>query len=412
MIRCAVEVSIRKVKLKTVEALLGHIVQTLPLVGEGLCKPLRTDYIKALRSALEHQPHVEHITKEEWNGVAVFCVEGIKLLEDQTGPVNGHVSNGDLGNSTPDASRISRSGSHSRVKNGQVPAHAEHRQDIEELVLCLCMLTRVTNAPILDQAQIILTTMFSFVRSISITRLANQDAFKTINQVLARISLELTEVVENAVRGLVPLVKRCWSAKEPALRDEMLLTLIIISPKAVAMIMRGSEDSFRHEVDLLLDALTGSYSRKLEREQLQVDDISFRCRDQAMAECWPLGTRAFQLRTGRPRSESQWTWPFLIAQYASALDASRASISLAHRDRAEIGTSKKLRILDTLEDFIAKTSSSHLATKICALQIICFYVQQRSLSEDTVRSLVEKLLQQASEEHSSVSSWALTGLAR
>ena len=95
-IRFTVEVGVQSFRLKTVRALLQHVIDTLPFAREGYCRPLRDDYIKTLRALFEYTPHVEHFLITEWESAVSFVLGILRsFLESDASPSNGgdhHVS--------------------------------------------------------------------------------------------------------------------------------------------------------------------------------------------------------------------------------------------------------------------------------------------------------------------------------
>ena len=84
--RTAVELGVRKLRLKTVKALLDHVRLTLP-TPDGFCEPLSVDYVKSMRTILDYQPHVEHL-RDTWGVTLAFCLASIGSFQELTAEEN------------------------------------------------------------------------------------------------------------------------------------------------------------------------------------------------------------------------------------------------------------------------------------------------------------------------------------
>ena len=65
VMRMVVEMGVRKLRFKTVKALVEHIIRTLPMSNKVYCEHLLADYFKSLSTVLEYHTHSEHLSGEE-----------------------------------------------------------------------------------------------------------------------------------------------------------------------------------------------------------------------------------------------------------------------------------------------------------------------------------------------------------
>lgn len=122
-LRITVTAGVRKVRAKTVKAVVDHILQTLPTPDGPYCPGLALDYVKSLLCILEYQPHVEHF-RDLWQDVLDFCLEGMapSKLDDDDEHDSGNEPSATAGASlrTPSMSltRRSRAGKVSFAHSG------------------------------------------------------------------------------------------------------------------------------------------------------------------------------------------------------------------------------------------------------------------------------------------------------
>ncbi|KAI9837295.1 MAG: hypothetical protein M1819_000369 [Sarea resinae] len=415
VLRLAVEVGVRKLKPKTVKALGDHITQTLPTANEGYCEPLSLDYAKALRSVLDYQPHVEHYSKAQWTSLVDFCTEGIDLLEDEAASTSSNPSNG-LGSSsmfsntgTPNVpSTRSRSTPRRLDSNGASKLHPKSVS--EELVLCLQRLTLAPNAPQFDRSQAIFDTLLRFLHPTATISRSHQAAFSTINAVLSRARTQHITLTQQFIESLVPLISVLWSTKSSSLKDEMVVTLVYGKEHLLHLMRNDDSHDFRRKVEGLLETLQSDYSKRLERDQLQLDDLSLTISN-ADSEGSPLCLNAFSVRSGSLRPEQNWMVLHINAFLICLLDHSTALEDTS--DNTDLNRpSKRRRTSQRFSDLLRLAKFADTTGRLCALHTIPFFLQEVRLDEAELRDLLGHLVEGVSEENSTVASWALLGLTR
>jgi serine-protein kinase ATM len=420
VLRVAVEIGVKRLKYKTVIALTDHIIQTLPTPGEGHCEPLSLDYTKALRTLLEYQPHVEHFLKDEWAGVVDFCCEGIGLQGDDDLVVN---SKAQLPSAQSGASSSrSNRGSSSRLAI-RPPANRAFSglQPIvrDELVFCLQQLTSAPNAPVLEKAQAVFGAVLSFLGSSSAARGvrgAHHAAFAVINSVVARTRTDYTSLTEDVLREVIPLMSYLWTLKSSSLKNEMIVTLIYGKSQIKRMMLYGNLEDDRAHVESLLEALKSDYSRRLDREQLGLEDISLSKQGDPLCERTPLRLRSCCLRNGSTRSEQSWMIPQLISLLILSLDVSESQISGVTKAISTETSHKRQRTTQLsgghFDELLRETRSPHVGTRICALQALVFALEEREIAEDVLKGTMNRLVAFVSENDATIASWSLLAITR
>jgi len=416
VLRVAVEVGVRKLKPKTVKAVVDHITQTLPTLNEGYCDSLSSDYVKSLRTIVEYQPHVEHMHKEEWRDLVDFCNEGIMLAQGSAGSNNlgpyssQYVLSGTHGSSGKLAGTVAKT----RGDNGtQESANGQTKNNAEELVLCLYQLTSAPNSPV-EKAQAILVTLMDLLQSSATVGRAHQAAFATMNRILARIATNDVSLTQQIVKEVIPLIRRLWPAKSTSLKDEMLITLVLGRSYILKLARAEDGESFGAELEGLLESVQSEYSKRAERDQLQLDDLVLLTRSRAGYKPVPLSIAGVHLRMGTTKSEQNWAIPQTIGFLLSVLETHETA-RLKHDtvdDVVEDSRRKRRRMVQQLDDLLRQTKNSHLTGRLCALQVIPFILDQTVATGNEMSRILDCLLSCISDENGTIVSWAMVGFAR
>jgi ataxia telangiectasia mutated family protein len=407
VLRITVTAGLRTIRAKTVKALVDHIVDTLPMAEGGYCDGLSLDYVKCLRIITEFQPHVEHL-RDTWQHVVDFCLDGISQLYDRSqdealAPPN---SNGSSSRSLS-MSRRSRAGTPKPTSRNQ--ASAVFRREVDDLVACIRHLTRATNVPIVPKAGVILDALVQYLQSTDIIRIAHHDAFASINIILARISDYCIDVTRKTILDLYPVIKELWPAKTSSLKDEMLMTLILTKTHVPALLEHPGRANFKEDLEKLLETLQGDYAKRLERDQLQVDDIEMLWQSPSNKDL--LATPAFRLRRGNISAESHWTTIYMMSLYSHLLDNSkRNSETMLQRDFDDEPV-KRVRTSYIFQDHLRQATMGSAPAQICSLQILSFLPLFSPFTEEQLSQYIESLSTIVTEPNGGVSTWAMLALS-
>src|SRR6195952_4239387 len=266
--RTALELGVRKLRVKTIKAVLEHIISTLP-TPDGFCEPLSMDYIKSMRTILDHQAHVEHL-RDTWSDALTFCLSSLDTFLEVTAEESGNgFSNG--------------SHSTSRTTIGTPFDRSHHRSskyriEVDELVICVRQLCRSPNAPIHEHAQELISTLTHYLQqsSSSSSGRVQVDALAAVNTVIARMSHTSVGLTRQALRNVLPIVASLWIFKSSHLRDEILSLLILTRSYLSDMLRKGTDTDIQAIVRNLLEVLQADYSKRPEREQLRLEDVRLR----------------------------------------------------------------------------------------------------------------------------------------
>lgn len=422
-----VTAGLRKLRAKTVKALIHHIIETLPVPGEqeffeGLSQP----YVKCLSLICEYQPHVEHLkprvkdpgTNEvvrqplNWQDVVEFCIEGIATRQDQAAPEPSPVPNGN-GSSLLRTSTISMSRRSRDVTSQSARSHASSatKSELDDLVICLHHLTRATNAPVPDMAEPILLTLIQYLRASGKGRSSSHFAFATINSVLSRIGPSSIDETHAAILELYPIIKEFWQSRTPILKEQMLITLILTRNHVSSILSLPKHATFAADIENLFEALQADYSRRLERDQLQLNDLHLTCASASQNTSF-LVLPSFQLAGRSEPSENQWSVLHLMAYYGHLLDSKKKATHerLDQNGRGE--ARKRRRPSYMLNDVVRQTTTGINSSRISALQTVSFYASLGHLNSSDIKAILDSVTPVLADQHGPTASWAMVAIVR
>ncbi|KIV99427.1 uncharacterized protein PV09_08859 [Verruconis gallopava] len=405
-LRITVTAGVKRIRAKTVKAVVDHVLQTLPTKEGPYCPGLALDYVKTLRVILEYQPHVEHF-RDLWQQILDFCLEGLSPLREEDDEEKGDVLE------TAGASMRMHSITLSRRSRATTPQLLRPRQtsafraEIDDLVACMYQLVRATNAQVVGNELRIFHALQTFLKSSDSVRLSYTDAFAAINAILARIVTGSTGLTRSIAIHLVPLVKELWTSKSSTLRDEMLTSLVLTKDHVLALTEDPAEILFRSDLENLVETLQLDYSKRRESDQLQLSDLVL---DLSLSPMGMSNLRlpAFGLRRGHLRAESTWTILHLIAAYTSALDNRQIAVNIDPAPDDDIYEgAKRPRITLLFDDMLRSASSSVTGNQISNLQYMCFRAQISQLTKNQIVETLSALCGLMNHSSPHVTQWAI-----
>ena len=415
-LRLAVEVGVRTVKLKTVKSLFDHIIQTLLVPGGNFCDPLALDYAKCLTALLSYQPHVEHLSQKERDRAALFFVECIEKAEIELAEYDA-APGAEVNATTSTINGLSYRSSRSHFKDsgGSQGGRSLAKQIAEEMVACLALLTAVPNANSGDESDTLLAALIGFLKSSTGAGRSHQDAFAAINHILAWTRTEEIDLTRKSVSPLIRLIRNYWSLKSsPTLKDEMLITWIYLRPYTFSAINRGDALTLRSELSGVYGVMKSEYGRRLERDQLHIEDLRLQFDDTSSSHMHKISTAIFRLRYLGIRAESNWTTAYMLASLCDLLGSHGSDDSRSEDDDDDDISQrprKRQRLTDEFDEVLRSSADGTIPSKLCALQTLTFLAQQRSFSYKQVTKAIDRLSASCAEENVTISSWAFLALA-
>ncbi len=417
MVRVVVEIGLRKLRYKTVKALLEHITQTLPTPDAGYCAPLCKDYLKALVTLLEFKAHPEHFLGDEWHEMVDFCLDAVRDLNRVDDLADSALSNRARPLQKPVSRRnhLSRSatpstmGDHGRLSslNASQPAtYPQLRESQLELALCLQHLTSVPNAPLFDRAHIIITTVVDLLVLYPKVSSMQQVLVDCINSIMSRVIAHDTTLALHLMEKVLPLFRRFWDAKDNKMKEPLLILLAygeVLLPRLVSEDTTGDHKAI---LNALVEILRDDYCARRHREQLQLDDLTFVDPTFCMSQA-PLSTSFLQVRTGIHKAEQPWCLISSSAVVLMVLDNS----ATAHEGLANLGEidyqPKRQKLARPLDDTFSFIKGPLPMEKQYALQILVFIFDKMQFDESSLQGHLDLLLPCLSDDDGLIASWTM-----
>jgi ataxia telangiectasia mutated family protein len=409
-LRQIIDSGVRTIKSSTVESIIDSIIEVLPGKDGTLFEPLLEDLSKAMRELLKYQPHVERLSRECWNSAVDFCIEslsGFMLATDSATHDSWSTGVSSRGR-TPIESTDLTGRTSSRDHSGKKQISDKHVHTAEDFVLCLQLLVKASNAPVLDKVVDILNSLLNFLQR-KPTR-GHSAALAAVNFIFARISLHAAQLTKRTIQELLPSLTQMWS--DASLRDEILITLTHTEPHLASLVADRFMEQTTIDLEGLIDVMYADYRRRQESTVLHFledDHLCFRHIGKAQADTHPLHTCAFSLEHEHVRCESLWATISAIARFSFMIDDRKRTLS-QRREDGEESTTKKLRVTRHFHDYLRHVSEPRSNAKRAALQVVAFMVQEGPMDEEDLQSTLERLTACISDENPVHSSWAMVAL--
>lgn len=416
-IRVVVKAGASKLKSKTVDAVVDHIIQVLPTTDGGYFELLADNYFKALSALFECPENAERLKPEVWFNIADFCLRGI---------------NDYLGDPDEESSGLSRpfsglgtgpsSGSMTRTNSrGQNKPSSRINQNISDLFQTVLQLVSAPNAPLLERYTSIAESTMRYLQSQgSSVSQVHQTAFSILNTILRLTRMEQTAFSQSIACKTVPIMSRIWQGRSLAkdemlnrVRDEMFIFMFSI----FLHVERGLKDDKNHEIgsDLeeLLDALRADYTARSERDQLQLDDLELACLDQRI-QTSPFHLDLFQLRPHVTKAERNWALLLIIGILERLVNLGQNLRKTTEYDSAheeDMHPIKRQRTTNSLDRMMSPLKAIDEKSRTAELQILPFVLQECQLSASELVALIAQLHQCTGDKRGNIASWALLAMA-
>jgi len=407
-LRQTVQVAVSNIKIKTVRAIIHHVL-TFSLDPHGeLCEPLALDFIKSLSLVLSYPAHVENLSTQEWEAVCSFCLGQIRncssLVEDAT---SGGASLRVLKQpSTQSSVRTSRSAV--QLSQESSIGRALQKQLLGELVLCLRSMVSHPSAPLPGSCDDILTALLQLLDTSGSTNNTEIDALSAVNCVLRRIRTENVKLSERHTSHLVLTTRRFITAKSTPIKDEISIALVLMEPYIRRMTKRSMpSDDFFHDINGLAELLQNDYSRRAEKDQLRLEDLHLRFSGVADALTLPC----FALRYGNAQAERDWTSVAVIVLFYQS-QSDRDSEVARHNDLGDADSrQKRPRLIRWEDELLRMLKTPSASTRVCALQLLCFRLQLMPSTLEYMTQAIDSLSAHISDDNTTVAGWTLLAYA-
>ncbi|RFU31795.1 hypothetical protein B7463_g4570, partial [Scytalidium lignicola] len=418
VIRITVKAGASKLRWKTVEAIVDHIIQTLPNADGEYCEPISQHYLKALSAVFEHRSNVEHLRVGKWLEVVDFCLHGIELyLEENGGEVDGISPSVGGGESSGFKSLARSSAGHQRL------AGSVSRQNAEDLLHCLMCLVAAPNCPLKKRADNVASNIIHFLQSqgSGVSRM-HQLAFSIVNYVLIVTIADRTSFTQSLTRDLLPIISRLWQGKAIAkdemlnsVRDEMLIVLLTTHLHLERSLRdEGFISDLPSKLMDLLSALRADYARRLDRDQLQLTDLDMTDLGSGTKTNRPFILDIFSVRPHNKAAERNWAILYIIGLLERLVklgtkDHTNSDIDDNNENKQP---RKRRRIEGQYDTLLDPLMSEDRAVQLAALQTIPFVLHHCDLTPSTLTELLNRLSICASDKRENIRSWALLAISR
>lgn len=399
-LRTTITAGVPVIKATVVKAVIGHIIQTLPIAGGSYCEPLTVDYLKTLSAVFQYEAHVEHLLQDDWSGALEFCLDGLAKIGD------------DLDEQTPHSMALTSSSLRSDKSSSAMVGIP-----LEELLECILALVSSSNAPLLGDAAAICDTMVRILTRVQETTKHRVCllALSTINRVLLRCNMDQISLAQSTAQIALPIVAQLWlSSKLPALKDEILIFLITNHLHLEHSIYENGSLDLKRDLDYLVEVLQSEYSNRAEREKLHMDDLSLFISDDTNAIGGTvLELSGIRLRSTDTRAESCWGLLQVLGLLTKLLNSLNQKLEMSPIEEDEMHHRKKRRRTDVTKNvLITQVSNRDALLKMAALQALPFIVQDVTLPDSIYSDLLSQLVDAVNDKDSKIATWAMIGIVR
>jgi len=226
-----------------------------------------------------------------------------------------------------------------------------------------------------------------------------------VNSITARAITEDSRLAQRIILDIIPTIRRLWPSKSLLLRDEMLITLVLSSDIIKAMPQTHSNDDVYSSLSNLLEVISAEYSRRNERDILQLDEMVFSTDQKQQV----MSLDKFHIRAEHTRGTFNWATISVLACLTLTVD------QLSHTKQehsANENPSKRLRLTNGVEDVFRQSLSASALTKVRALQTVPFLLNDYSAVSDILPDLLAQYTNQILDEDRTVATWTMVAISR
>ncbi|KAF7935754.1 hypothetical protein EAE99_002734 [Botrytis elliptica] len=408
-----VTAGVHRFEKTTVNALIEHILDTIPISTRDYCQPILSDYLKAL-GCLLGQPAIVASLKNLRVELIDLSIVGIESYLGDTGEDLSQSGNGAGHPSLPRSS--SGLGSIPRVQSS-VSQH-----NVEELCQILFSLLYSTNNPsfpIVERVAAVIMRLLQYHIS-SVSKL-HQVAFSVLNIVLSCFGEDHTSFSFSIGRELLPLICRFWQVKAlhkdemvNSVRDEMLISLYYTHLHLESNIINDDDVELHSDLNDLLDALRADYFRRTDNDQLQLDDVEILNLNTRKISCDPFRLHCFRLKSHNNRTaERNWANLLALAVLERLVRVKEHVLQVKPKSGGDLDNHprKRQRISQSSERLLEPLKSGDQKVLLAGLQLIPFVLQNCKLPASSLEELLDQLSIFALDKRGNIGSWALLGIA-
>ncbi|KAM0183402.1 hypothetical protein ACHAPC_006545 [Botrytis cinerea] len=408
-----VAAGVHRFEKTTVNDLIEHILDTIPISNTDYCQPILTDYLRTL-GCLLGQPAIVASLKDLRVELIEFSIMGIEFYLGDTGEDLSQSGNGTGHTSLPRSS--SGLGSIPKVQSS-VSQH-----NVEEFCQIIFTLLYSTNNPsfiIVERVAAVIMRLLQYHIS-SVSKL-HQVAFSVLNIVLSCFSEDHTSFSFSIGRKLLPMICRFWQVKAlhkdemvNSVRDEMLISLYCTHLHLESNIISDEDVELHSNLNDLLDALRADYFRRTDNDQLQLDDVEILNLSSRKISCDPFRLHCFRLKSHNNRTaERNWANLLALAVLERLVRVKEHVLQVNSKLGGDLNNHprKRQRISQSSERLLEPLKSGDQKVLLAGLQLIPFVLQNCKLPASSLEELLDQLSNFALDKRGNIASWALLGIA-
>lgn len=407
-----------KLKVKTTQAIVDHITQTLPSRDGDYVEPLFKEYIKALGGLLSHQNLVELLAAadgDSWFACVRFALE---CIAKQSGGVKDS-SSASRASPAPGSGQSTSFG-HSAGRPGTnlvlLSTGTVEKATLTDLLQVVLSLMTPPNAPVLGVSGDVASNVVQVLqqRHLGIGQV-HQVAFAILNRILSTVSANDTSLALDFSRDLIPLLRFWWQARSVkddamlnSVRSEILKAMFIIHPHVAALTRWSPENPVLQDVEDLLDLLWNEYSNRDAKTKLQLDDLTF-----ATDELPELSfrMRLFGLRPFDMDAERKWAMIQAIALFETVV-WTKGTLSAPVAEVDEEDHPRKKRRANKSTRLSPKLHCADKEAQISCLQVLPFFMSTSGVSPEGLSDMLSDFIGLIGDKDGRTASWAMIACAR
>ena len=406
-LKCVIDGSLQYLRLKTINALVGHFIHTLPGATGAFFEPLADSYPKSLLSLLSYAPHIEALPHHSSRDLIDLLLEEVRHLTIELSQSNGN-SRGST-HTGPD----SLSSRFSQQKTSK-PSPITSRTSV--LFQCLKHLMSARNHSMQDRATEALKTALTYLKATPSTSDA-LDAFTLVGVCVGRLAFESVNHTQKHISEILCAVACRWRQRTPELRDEMLKILVYLEPYWLDSVSRSSQqDSLSHQLNELLDDFCEDYIRsdsRPRRHHLALDDLALGPLVEISKGTQPMQSQTFLVSKSTPEAEHNWTLLYCIAAFVWCSDQIRSDSQRISGSKSPTTPRKRRKLESRLDEALRNLSNASELARIRErwIQVVAVLANTRTMCEGMVEKMLSHLLPLMSSSSFPMSSWSLVAVA-
>lgn len=212
-------------KKKAVKAVIAHLTQML--IVRGVVQTYAITYLRALRSVISHQPHLEHLEDKQWVEIVSVCFAGALGDKIEIGQKfrDDEMMDVDIGEPLGQPLR------QHDVEDQAFPATRRTASLTEtEMMRCIEAVFQCPSSPFLTYSRIIFSKFHRFLRQFKSDTAAHQPTIIALNLVFAAVELNDQVCMRTVGMKLWPYLLDLWPTKNAALKEQLVMALRFLLP--------------------------------------------------------------------------------------------------------------------------------------------------------------------------------------